>query len=219
VNRIKTLLALTGAIGLFALLPASEATADHVPGATYSGTHQQGGSFLLTLTGDRCAAAKKKLKKLKKQLKNADSASAKRKLKKKLGNAKRDMNLECVGNTGEPGVPTGERVESFTIYGPVIGEESVRPGQPCALLGRSVFTVTFDFGPFVRDQGGRHGFSLKIGSDDFPDIDSLEGFGLFSSRPGASVASGQFDLSVVIGQVGGMVDECRATLAWEAERS
>lgn len=221
-NRIKTLLALTGAIGLFAALPASQAIANHVPGATYTGTHDQGGSFSFTLTGDLCAAAKKKVKKLKKQLKNADSASAKKKISKKLKLAKSRKQSECVGFTNEPGVPTGERVISLTIGGPVTGQETVSPGGPCPLIGpgSQVSLTPLEFPPQVRDVDGRHTFFLNPTPAEL----SPYGFTFLAANgifPGPSLASSLQPLVItkVLRDYPRPRNFCETRLSWDAQQS
>jgi hypothetical protein len=148
------------AIGL--VIPAS-ASADHVPGATYTGPEyasygEASGSISVTLTPDLCAAARKKVKKLKALYKTAPSA----KLKKKLKKAKAVRKEECVGFPGlEPGTRTGTHVASIYVDGPITGIDS-DTGTACEALGPGRIPVSLPSGlPFVfATESGTHFWEL-----------------------------------------------------------
>jgi hypothetical protein len=194
-NRIKTVLALTGAVGLFAILPASQASAHHVPGATYTGTHEQGGpvSFTLSAAGQGCVGAQNKVKKLKKKLKNADSAQQKKKLRKKLRRAKQDATLLCNEIRIPTGSPTGSLVNSISIGGPVTGVDVF--DLPCPVLGpteTAVYGFEGIYRPEIFSQDGEHAVLLIPGQGS-PLIVTIETGGFVFPQP--RTAFGSFDLT------------------------
>ena len=230
-NRIVTVLALTGAVGLLSILPASQAGAHHAPGATYYGHHDQGGRLHFTLSGEGqgCVGARAKVKKLKTLIKRADSAEQKKNPSKKLKKAKYARRVLCnIVRIPKGTTPTGTMLNSLSIGGPVIG-------QGCTILRETetfvpeTFVATFPPGP--RGLDSRHEIFDSTGWAPLPPGASVgthlfsasgpgnpgfvEGFGRFS---GPRAASGLFQLARTFEVFpGGPLNTCRSVLfRWDA---
>jgi hypothetical protein len=195
--------------------------AHHVPGASYSGAHTnlttagEEGSISFSLTRDLCAVAKKKVKRLKRQVKNADRPS--KKLREKLRDAKRTKRFECEGTVHSDTslTPTGTYIRTFVIGGPVTGEQSLFHG-PCTILGPGPHPLNLEFPPRVTaDRYGNHGLQYEFGPDELAEIEEGDLFGVF--RPSPQPVIGHINLSYLLSSFAGSLPNfCEASLSWYA---
>jgi hypothetical protein len=216
----KLLIAAVVALGL--AIPA-EAIAHHTPGASYTGTYSgrdSSGSVAFSITGDLCAQATKKVKKLRR----AYAANPSPKLKKKLKAAKIEKKYQCGPPLVLGGTATGERVKSFTFTGPVTGRIVTRPtdppGDPCPILGPGIYQAfqnpkfvpaIYDLNNSPDDRG--HAFTFEgefvnAGTGNFDDDPEADGSGNFDG------GFGSLNLFLATGDGIG----CQASLIWNATK-
>jgi hypothetical protein len=161
--------------------------------------------------------AQRKVKKLMKQVKNADRPS--KKLREKLRAAKRTKRFECEGTVHSDTslTPTGTYIRTFVIGGPVTGEQTAAQG-PCTILGPGPHPLNLEFPPRVTmDRYGNHGLQFEFGLDELAEIEEGHLFGVFPPSPRPVI--GHITLSYLFSTFAGSVPNfCEASLSWYATK-